>query len=67
MPSCGDIPEALLGRENWKHFVNWVHLFYHSQSDRKTIGTCWAKMSKVPLTAEMWKELLHGKTAHYGL
>jgi len=67
MPSPADIPDNLLGRDNWDSFVNWVHMFYFTYSDRKELGRYWSALSKVPLTEAMWKELLFGEPAIHGL
>lgn len=67
MPSPDDIPETLLGRDNWDHFVAWVHAHYFTYSDRKQLGHYWAALSKVHLTREMWHELLEGEPAPHGL
>lgn len=57
MPSPDDIPEELLGRENWDDFVAWVHAHYFRVSERKEIGHYWGAMSKVTLTRDMWQQL----------
>ena len=67
MPSPGDIPEHLLGRHNWDAFVSWVHMHYFTLSERKELGRYWSALSKVPLTREMWQQLLYGQPAPHGL
>lgn len=59
MVSCGDIPDDLLGRENFDRFVDWLHSNVFQRADRKALGKCWAAFSKVPLTQEMWDRILN--------
>lgn len=59
MVSCGDIPEEFLGDANFRAFVGWLAINIPNRADRKALGKCWSAFSKVPLTQEMWQDILN--------
>lgn len=58
MVSCNDIPDDLLGPDNFDHFTIWLHTLIPNRADRKALGKCWAENSDVHLTREMWLQIL---------
>jgi len=67
MPSCDDIPEHTIGRDNFDLFLDFLAASVPNRADRKTLAKCWSEQSKVPLTREMWIQVFAAGIIHHDL